>query len=135
MSGAENALEGAILEALVGNADAAALLGDPLRVLDSASLRPPCSHLEIARHSCEARGGVVVEMSERRIDLVVVSGDLGSAEAKAAIAVVRGAIAAAAFAMEGWRCEVLTSLFSDATRERVGLWRALLRLKAVVEQI
>lgn len=54
-------------------------------------------------------------------ELVAVSRDLGGAEGKVAIAAVRGALAAAAFAIEGWRCVLLTPLFSDATRERVGL--------------
>lgn len=133
MSGAEGALEGAILEWLAGDPDVAALLGDPLRVLGSGSPRPAYPYLEIARHSSEARGGVGVEMSEHRIDLVVVSRDLGGTEAKVGMAAVRDALAGAAPAMEGWRCVLLTPLFSDATRERVGLWRALLRLKAVVE--
>lgn len=106
-----------------------------MRVLDSGSPRPAFPYLEIARHSSEMRGGVDVEMSEHRIDLVVASRDLGGAEAKEIMAVVRAALTNATLTMDGWRCVLLVPLFSDATRGRIGLWRALLRLKAIVEAV
>ncbi len=75
-------------------------------------------------------GGVDAEASEHRVDLVVVSRDLGGGQAKDALAAVRTALAEADLEMEGWRCVLLVPLFADATRQRVGLWRALLRVKA-----
>jgi len=81
----------------------------------------------------ESAGGVDAEASEHRVDLVVVSRDIGGAQAKEALAAVRAALTAAGLAMDGWRCVLLLPLFADATRQRVGLWHALLRMKAVVE--
>jgi len=94
---------------------------------------PAYPYLEIARHLSEPSGGVDAEASEHRVDLVVVSRDLGGRQAKEALATVRAALMGAELAMEGWRCVLLVPLFSDATRQRIGLWRALLRMKAVVE--
>ena len=50
-------------------------------------------------------------------------------------AIVRAALMEASLVLEGWRCVLLLPLFADATRQRVGLWRALLRMKAVVEVV
>ena len=49
MSGAEEALESAMLAALAADAAVAAALGDPLRLLDGASQLPGYPYLEIAR--------------------------------------------------------------------------------------
>ncbi len=133
MSGAESALEGAILAALAASEEVKALLGEPLRVGETGSALPAYPYLEVARHMCEPAGGVEAEASEHRVDLVVVSRDLGGSQAKAALAAVRSALTNAELVMDGWRCVLLLPLFADATRQRVGLWRALLRMKAVVE--
>lgn len=133
MSGAESALESAILAALSASNEVKALLGDPVRVGETGSVLPPYPYLEIARHTSEPAGGVDADASEHRIDLVVVSRDLGGSQAKEAVAVVRSALTSTELAMDGWRCVLLLPLFADATRQRVGLWRALLRMKAVVE--
>jgi hypothetical protein len=133
VSGAESALEGAILAVLAADADVAPVLGDPLRVVEAGSPAPAYPYLEMARHVSEPCGGVNAEASEHRVDIVVVSRDLGGAEAKSALAAVRGALTGAALEMEGWRCVLLVPLFADATRQRIGLWRALLRIKVVVE--
>lgn len=76
-----------------------------------------------------------MEASEHRIDLVIVSRDVGGGMAKAALAAARAALMEADLEMDGWRCVLLLPLFSDAARHRVGLWRALLHLKAVVEPV
>lgn len=133
MSGAEGALESAILAALRADAGVKALLGDPVRVSEVDAAAPAYPFLEIGRHVSEPSGGVEAEASEHRVDVVVVSRDIGGRQAKQALAVVRAALAGAALEMEGWRCVLLVPLFADATRQRVGLWRALLRIKAVVE--
>jgi hypothetical protein len=133
VSGAESALESAILGVLRADAGVIALLGDPVRVVEVDAPSPAYPFLEIGRHVSEPSGGVEAEASEHRVDLVVVSRDLGGKEAKEALAAVRAAVAGAALEMEGWRCVLLVPLFADATRQRVGLWRALLRIKAVVE--
>jgi uncharacterized phiE125 gp8 family phage protein len=46
---------------------------------------------------------------------------------------VRAALTSAALEMEGWRCVLLVQVFADAMRQKVGQWRTLLRIKAVVE--
>jgi hypothetical protein len=46
---------------------------------------------------------------------------------------VRAALDGAELVMDGWRCVLLLPVYLDATRTRPGLWRALLRLKAIVE--
>lgn len=123
-----------MLEALAADADVKALLGVPLRVGELGSPLPVYPYLEIARHTSEPRGGVDAEASEHRVDLVVVSRDLGGRQAKEALAAVRAALTSVELDMDGWRCVLLAPLFSDATRQRIGLWRALLRVKAVVEK-
>lgn len=133
MSGAESALESAILDALAADAEVKASLGEPVRVGELGSPLPAYPYLEIARHTSEPAGGVDAEASEHRVDLVVVSRDACGVQAKAALAAVRAALATAELEMDGWRCVLLLPLFSDATRQRIGLWRALLRMKAVVE--
>lgn len=133
MIGAERALESAILAALAADAGVRALLGEPVRVAELGSPSPAYPYLEIGRHTSEPAGGVDVEASEHRLDIVMVSRDLGGGQAKEALAAVRAALTGVALEMEGWRCVLLVPVFADATRQRIGLWRALLRVKAVVE--
>jgi hypothetical protein len=134
VSVAEDALEAAILAALQADEDVAELLGSPLRVMEAGSSAPRYPFLELGRHVSEPRDGLDVEMSEHRIDLAIVSRDQGGGEARTGVAAVRASLTGAALAMEGWRCVLLTPLFADATRQKVGLWRGLLRLKALVER-
>ncbi|MBP9235836.1 MAG: hypothetical protein KBF30_14265 [Hyphomonadaceae bacterium] len=44
------------------------------------------------------------------------------------MAVERAALTGGELEMEGRRCLLLVPLFVDATRQKVGLWRALLRM-------
>ena len=124
-----------MLEVLAEDDAVKALLGDPVRVGELGSPLPAYPYLEIARHTSEPSGGVDAEVSEHRVDLVVVSRDAGGKQAKEALAAVRAALMDAELEMDGWRCVLLVPLFSDATRQRIGLWRALLRMKAVVEAV
>jgi hypothetical protein len=133
VSGAEAALEAAILEALRGDESVAAMLGDPLRVIETGGAKPAFPYLEIGRHGSEPSGGADVEMTTHRVDLVCVSRDGGGMLAKNAIAAVRAALGQADVEMEGWRCVLLVPVFTDAMRSEPGVWRALLRLKAIVE--
>lgn len=133
MSGAEAALEGAILEALAADVYVGALLGNPLRIAELGGPAPAFPYLELVRHESADAGGAGVEGSEHRIDLAVVSRDAGGVRVKQAVAAVRVALAGAELAMENWRCVLLVPLFTDAVRSGVQMWRAVLRLKAVVE--
>lgn len=122
-----------MLALLAGDAGVKAVLGDAVRVAEIGAPLPAYPYLEIGRHVSEPSGGVDAEASEHRIDLVVVSRGMGGEQAKEALAAVRAALTGGALEMDGWRCVLLVPLFADATRQRVGLWRALLRMKVVVE--
>ncbi len=133
MSGAEAALEAAVLEVLAADVDVAALLGNPLRVAGSGGPAPAFPYLEMVRHESVDAGGAGVEGSEHRVDLAVVSRDAGGVRVKQAMAAVRAALSNADLEMEDWRCALLVPVFMDAARSGVQMWRAVLRLKAVVE--
>lgn len=122
-----------MLALLAGDVAVKAVLGDALRVAEVGAPLPAYPYLEIGRHVSEPAGGVDAEASEHRIDLVVVSRDMGGEQAKEALAAVRAALVGGELEMDDWCCVLLVPLFADATRQRVGLWRALLRIKAVVE--
>jgi hypothetical protein len=133
VSSAEAALESAILAMIAADARVQEKLGEPLRFEEAGSPRPAYPYLEFVRHESRPAGGTDAEASEHRIDFAVVSRVLGGREAMEAMNAVRAALTDAELAMEDWRCVLLLPVFLDATRTRPGLWRALLRVKAVVE--
>ncbi|MEP7210621.1 MAG: DUF3168 domain-containing protein [Alphaproteobacteria bacterium] len=133
MSGAEDALESAILAVLVADAGVRSALGDPPRVFEVAEARPAYPYLEIVRHEVTAAGSQGSEANEHRIDLAIVSREGGRREARAALTAVRGALAGASPTMESWRCVLLIPVFADPVCGKFGAYRALLRIKAVVE--
>lgn len=133
MSGAEVALESAMLAALADDVGVRAWLGQPLRVLGASSSKPAFPYLEIARHSSEPAGAAGVDGSEHRVDLVVVSRSEGGAEGMHAIGAIRAALGVAELAMEGWRCVLLVPAIADTLNGGRRTWRSLLRIRAVVE--
>jgi hypothetical protein len=133
VSSAEEALESAMIAALNGDADVLALLGDPVRLLEKTGSRPAYPYLEIARHFSEPSGAAGVEASDHRVDLVVVSRMDGGTDGVRAIAAIRDALRAAELEMEGWRCVLLVPGFADTLSRGRGIWRAILRMRAVVE--
>jgi len=133
VSGAEEALESAILAALAADAGVSAALGEPLRLLDGASQLPAYPYIEVARRQSESNDSAGCESVVVTIDLVVTSRDEGGRMARDAIAEVRRALREASIEMEDWRCVLLLQVFADAMRQRVGLWRALLRIRCVIE--
>jgi hypothetical protein len=133
VSGAESALESAILAALAVDAGVQQVLGEPLRVLNAASPAPAYPYLEIARHFSSPAGAAGAEASEHRVDLVVTSRFDGGTDGVGAIAAVRAALGVAELAMEGWRCVLLVPAFADTLNSGRGIWRSLLRMRAVVE--
>jgi hypothetical protein len=132
---AEEALEAAIMAVLAGDAEVAELLGDPLRVMETGGPAPAFPYLEVARHESVDAGAAGLEASEHRIDLAVVSRDSGGKRVKAAMAAVRTALKDAELAMTGWRCVLVVPVFCDAARSGIEMWRAMMRLKAVVEAV
>ncbi len=134
MSGAEAALEGAILAALAADAGVTTALGDPLRLLEIGSPLPGYPYLEVARMQSQPNNSAGVEGAIVTVDLVVSSRDEGGRSARAAITEVRRALGAASLAMEGWRCVLMLPVFADAVREAIGRWRAILRVRVIVER-
>lgn len=121
-----------MLLAIAEDAGVRQKLGDPLRFEEIGGPRPAFPFLEFVRHSSRELDD---EGSEHLVDFAVVSRRLGGREALEAMGAVRAALVGAALVMEGWWCVVLTPVFLDATRTQPGLWRALLRVKAVVERV
>jgi hypothetical protein len=130
---AEETLEAAILAVLAGDAEVAELLGDPLRVMETGGPAPAFPYLEVARHQSVDAGAAGLEASEHRIDLAIVSRDSGGRRVKEAMAAVRNALKAVDLEMPGRRCVLLVPVFCDAARSGVEVWRAVMRLKALVE--
>ncbi len=133
MSSAEEALEGAIIAVLSGDTDVQALLGEPMRIVEGTSPKPAYPYLEVARHLSEPAGAAGVAASEHRVDLVVISRLDGGTDGVRAIAAIRAALGAAELEMEGWRCVLLVPAFADTLNRGRGIWRAILRMRAVVE--
>jgi hypothetical protein len=131
---AEGALEAAIMAALDGSPAVTGLLGSPVRLL-GAEYRPPFPYLEVARHQSVDLGAAGVVSSEHRVDLAVVSRDSGGQRVKEAMAAVRAALTGAELEMPGWRCVLLVPVFSDVARSGIEIWRAMMRLKVVVEEV
>lgn len=133
MSGREEALEKALLQRLAADSAVQLALGLPLRVVNQTSPRPILPYLEIARHLSEPREAAGVAASLHAIDLAVVSREEAGAEARRAIAAVRTCLAGGGPPMTGWLCALLVPGFTDVFRERIGQWRAVLRVRAVIE--
>lgn len=134
MSGAEAALEVAILSLLAADAGVRAALGDPLRVSEAGEGRPAYPYLEVAQHVSEPRDAADAEASEHRVDIYMLSRAGGRQAAKDAVAAARAALRNGALAMEGWRCILLAPAFTDLMWLRAGnVFRAHLRVRAIIE--
>ena len=138
MSAHELALQKALIAHLKADAALRALLGEPARIRDAASI--PGSdeafpHLLIGR--CESRpvgadgGGV-----EQVLTLTVVSRFRGTEEAKAVLAAVRVALNDAAPEADGVRTVSLRVTFADVFPSADGARTfAVLRVRAVTEEV
>jgi hypothetical protein len=135
VSGVEEALETAILATIAGDAAVVAVLGDPLRIADLASPQPAYPFLEFVRRTAEPFNSAGCEAYIVTIDLAVVSREEGGRIARAAMSDVRNALREAEITMEGWHCVVLTPVFADTVRQAIGRWRALLRVRGIVERV
>lgn len=104
-----------------------------IRKAGAGSPKPAYPFLEVARHDSEPVSSAGFEASVHRIDLRVESRDPSGAAAREAIAAVRSALSGDEPEMEGWRCVMMAPVFSDFVQMRFGFWRALLRVKAILE--
>lgn len=126
-------LEAALLAKLAGDAAVKALLGDPPRVFDAAVARPAYPYLEIVRHESQPVDSAGAEADEHTIDFALFANERGRMELKEAVAAVRAALKGEPPEMEGWRCVLLFPLFADMVQTRFGRWRAMLRVRAIIE--
>ncbi len=133
MSGAETALEAAILALLQADALVRAQLGDPIRVAEKNAPRPAYPFLEVARQESRDIGSSGFESREHRIDLGVASRAGAEEEGHAALAAICNALENPALAMTGWRCVLIHQVYRDEFRTQNGGRRGLLRLRAIIE--
>ncbi len=122
-----------MLDALRADAGVKAVLGDPPRVFDVDVERPAFPFLEIARHAVEDIGGVDAPAGRHELDLSVVTSAGGRDEAKAAASAVKLVVDGGGLALDGYRCVVAVVRFVDVVRASVHQWRALIRVRAIVE--
>ena len=137
MSAHELVLQKALIAHLKADAAVRALLGDPARIRDAASVPDvgeAFPHLLIGR--CESRpvgadgGGV-----EQTLTLTVASRFRGTEEVKAVLAAVRLALNEAALEAEGVRTVSLRVTFADVFPSADGARTfAVLRVRAVTEE-
>jgi hypothetical protein len=132
---AEVELEAALLAAIAANAGVQELLGDPVRIEETGSPRPKFPYLEVVRHEVRPAGSCGVEAAEHLVDLAVVSRDLGGKLARAAVAAIRKVLDDVELVMDDGQCILLLAQFTDTMRTRPGLWRSLLRVRAIVEPV
>lgn len=135
MSGPELALEGALLAALAANEAVRESLGDPLRVAGLDSPQPSYPFLEIVRRQSQPFDAAGYEAFVITIDMAVVMREEGGGIAQATMTKVRETMRQAELEMEGWRCVVLTPVFSDTVRQAIGRWRGILRVRATIEVV
>ncbi|HEV7693230.1 MAG TPA: DUF3168 domain-containing protein [Hyphomonadaceae bacterium] len=124
-----------MLAAIAADAGVKELLGDPVRIEETGSPRPKFPYLEVVRHEVRPAGSCGVEASEHLVDLAVVSRDLGGKQARAAVAAIRDVLDDVELAMDDGQCILLLAQFTDTMRTRPGLWRSLLRIRAIVESV
>jgi len=130
----ELALQKALIVHLGGDANLAALLGEPARIWDAPPKSPVFPYLLIGR--CESRpvaadgGGI-----EHALTLTVVSQFRGTEEAKAVLAAVRLSLTDAVLAADGIRTVSLRLTFADVYPAPDGIRTfAVLRVRAVTEE-
>jgi hypothetical protein len=76
-----------------------------------------------------------VDATEHLVDFAVVSRDLGGRQGRAAAAAMRDVLDSTELEMGDGRCVLVLTQFTDTMRTRPGLWRALIRVRAVVEAV
>ncbi len=133
MSGAEVALEAAMLAAIRADAGVKSVLGDPARVFDAAVARPAFPFMEIVRQQARPIGGVDAPTWEHTFDLAIRTSVGGREQAKEALIAVRGALEDGEIEMSGFRCLLVVVLLADVVRQSPTLWRALIRVRMIVE--
>jgi hypothetical protein len=131
---AERALQDALIAALAADEGVQAVLGDPARVSRRGGELPAYPYFEVSRHVSEPAGSAAVDGTDHRLDLAIVSRNDGGVGGLDGMAAVRQALVTLELPMAGWRCILLAPVFMDQLRQGGGVYRAILRIRAVVEE-
>ncbi len=134
-AGAEAALQQAVLTVLRDAEGIKAKFGTPARVFDRSPRQAAYPHIEWVRQESKAIDGEGAELSEHRFDIAVMAreGDVGASGE--GLKRVREVLLDQPLAIEGWRCVVLTPVYAGLAPTPQGDWRALVRLKAILEPV
>lgn len=135
MSGAGFALQQALHERLVSNADLLAVLGGP-RIYDDVPTRAQFPFITIGQTTERDWSTTSEEGSEHMLTLHVWSRAAGRKEASAIIAAARNALHDVNLPLDGHRLINLRHEFSDARRDTDGeTFHATARFRAVTEPL
>lgn len=134
MSTIEVLLEQAVVDLLAADAGVRAALGDPVRVKMGDGERPPYPFVEIVAHQSRPADATGFAGSEHIIDIAVSSFNDRGQGGFAGLGAIRAALSDSELAMNGWRSVLVIPVFADVLRGAPGLWRAILRLRIVVEE-
>ena len=128
------ALHKALLGHLRGDADLAALLGDPPRVHDEPPAAPVWPMVVFGRAETRPWGGLDAEGLEHALTLTCLSRFDGAEEAKAVVAAVRARLHNAGLTLDGWRLVNLRVTYADVLRAADDRsFRGVVRVRAVTE--
>ncbi len=132
---AETLLETALLAAFSANADVAAELGDPVRVLREGA-KPFYPFFEFVSHQVENADGSGVSALRHVVDLRVHTRIDGEAGARDLLAIVRRAVDLAELDIPNRNVVFCYPVFTDVLAQRgVNLWRGTLRVRALTTAV
>ena len=134
LTGAETALQTAILQHLSADEGVTSILGDPPRVFDQVGAYPTFPFLEISAHEVKPAAGVDVDLMEHRLDLRVLTQWGGRSECRQVLSVIRQSLEAAQLTLADHTLVYCFPVFSDVLMLKDGKTvRGTVRLKAVTQ--
>lgn len=133
MSAVEVLLEQAVVDLLAADAGVRVVLGDPVRVKMGDGEKPVYPFLEISAHQSRPADAIGSEGSEHIVDVSVASQNDRGQGGLEALGAIRMALKDADLVMEGWRSVLIDPVFADLQPVTRGVWRAILRVRIVVE--
>lgn len=134
MSGPEWALQLAVRNTLVANAEVKAQLGDPARIYDEPPADPVFPYITCGRSECLPYDGDALHVVEQILHLHVWSRYAGRKEAKAVVTAVRAALQDQALTAGGYHHSNLRATYTDVFRVGDGrTTQGVIRLRALTE--
>jgi len=134
VSAVEVLLEQALVDLFVADAGVQTALGDPVRVKRGDGEAPAYPFLEIIGRQSRPADVTGFAASEHIVDVLVASRHDKGQGGLEAIGAVRVALRDAELALAGWRSVLISPVFTDLTSPSPGYWRAVLRLRIVMEE-